>query len=58
MKKVLSSVDGYKTYFVCLLSVLWAGYGVYSGFISYDVGTSMVQMALIGSGIRHAVSKK
>lgn len=50
-------LDGYKTYTVAVVSIVWALYGMWAGFISMEVGSGLISTALLASGLRHGISK-
>jgi len=52
----MQKANGYKTYALCGLSILWGLYGMWKGFIPTDVGTQIISTALIGSGLRHSIA--
>lgn len=58
LKALFKKLDGYKTYLICLAAIIASGVGLYRGILTADGATSIITMALVGSGIRHGVAKK
>jgi hypothetical protein len=53
---MLAKVAGYKTYVVCVVSLLYAGWGLYRGDIDFNKAFDIVQVALTGAGLRSAMT--
>lgn len=49
--------SGKKTYIVCLLAVLWAVIGGFTDKISWIDASQMIEVALIGAGLRHGMTQ-
>jgi len=53
---MFSKLNGLKTYIVAALTIIWALYGMWAGFISTEIGSSLISTALLASGLRHGMS--
>jgi len=51
---LLSKLDGFKTYLLCALTVLYVLYGVYLG---EPVNVELLSTALVGAGLRDGIAK-
>lgn len=57
MIQVWKIINGYKTYIVGWSTVAFAVIGILLGQIEFAQGVEIANLALIGMGIRHGVSK-
>ncbi len=48
--------DGYKTYIVAGLSLVYVAIGLPMGFLDFAQAAQIVQVALVAAGIRHAIN--
>ena len=56
INSMLNRVDGYKTYLVCLLGVVWAFVGLGMGWLESDQAMTIVLASLGGAGLRHGMN--
>jgi len=45
--------DGKKTYAICALALVWAVVGALAGWIEWDQAIPILEVALVGAGLRH-----
>lgn len=50
------NLTGYKTYIVGIGSIAWAGIGLYLGHLDAASAEKIIETALLGMTIRHAIS--
>lgn len=51
-------MNGYKTYTVAAVAVLWALYGWFSGYLDPTAAQQIIETALVGAGLRSAISRQ
>jgi hypothetical protein len=49
-------MNGYKTYIIAVASAIWAGVGMYMGWLDSATGQHMIETALLGAAIRHGIA--
>jgi len=55
---MLKNIDGYKTYIIASLTIVYAVIGVGLGFHDHSAAVEMILAALGLSTLRHGVSKR
>ena len=53
----LSKIDGYKTYIVCAITIIYAVAGAILGYLTWVQATQMVLAALGAAGFRSAINR-
>jgi len=54
----MKMLSGYKTYIACVTAILWALAGYWNGTHDWNVMQQMIEVALIGAGLRHGMPAK
>lgn len=54
---MLAKLNGYKTYIVCALAVIYAATGFFSGNLDANTAMQVVLAALGAAGLRHGIAQ-
>lgn len=49
-------MNGYKTYLVSAITVVWAIYGMLSGHLDTNAGVQLISQSALVAALRHGVS--
>ena len=53
----MNKINGYKTYIILGLNLLWALYGYFGGFLDTKELITIIDVLALGGAFRHAISK-